>query len=431
MTDQALSKSAPKSAEWKAHWTIVLAAFIGFALPSVTVHATGIFIQPLQDEFGWTRAQITAGLTLAGVLTVPLSPFVGALIDRWGSRALAIPGVLLTSCALASFSLANGSMVQWMALWTVYALVALMAKSTVWTAAINGAFDKGRGLALALTLCGTAFAQMVTPPLAHMLEASFGWRMAFVGLGVIWGVPTVLLVLFFLRDVARDTRTRQMARDGYEAPVAALPGLTIGQAARHPALIRLGIATLITLVLASGMVVHKVPLLVEAGVSRGNAAWLAGMGGIAAIAGKVVTGWLMDRFHAGTIGAVTIAISALAFLALLEPFRTPTLIVLSMFVISYGGGTSLQVCAYLTGVYGGMRNFGKIFGVMASIVALSSGIGPMLTGHVRDVAGSYTPIIWASMIVGLVGAALLVGLGKYPDWRAGETGDSPRPRPLP
>src|SRR5438132_367846 len=85
-------------------------------LALVGSYTTGLFMEPLAKEFGWGRAQISAGLLVTSLMTIPMSPFIGALIDRWGSRRLAIPGMALAIAAVASFALANGNTTQWLLL---------------------------------------------------------------------------------------------------------------------------------------------------------------------------------------------------------------------------------------------------------------------------------------------------------------------------
>ncbi len=410
--------------EWKAYWPLVLACSVGFSFHSVATYSLGLFMTPLSNEFGWNRTQISAGLTVAALLAIPLSPIVGAMIDRWGSRRLAIPGLVLTGGAIAGFGLANGSMTQWLFLWTTYAVLSLGIKSTMWTAAISSMFASSRGMALAVTLSGTAVAQILSPPITHWLIDSLGWRQAFFWLGVGWAAPALVLCVLFLYD-AHDRR-RAAAKAGKPSPVGELTGLSVAQAVRSRALWQVAIATLIIMVLTIGFIVHQVPILTEAGVSRERAAWLASFAGVAGITGKLFTGYLLDRFRANWIGGITMGIAALAFVLLLEPFRSPTAILVAMFVIGYSSGCKLQICAYLTSRYGGMKNFGKVFGVMSSLIAVGAGIGPVLAGAVHDISGSYTPMVLAGIPAALFAGVLLLLLGPYPVW-----GETPEASPAP
>jgi MFS family permease len=409
-------QSETAAAEWRASWSVVMAAMAGFSFYSVGSYTTGLFMEPLAKEFGWGRAQISAGLLITSLMTIPLSPAVGALIDRWGSRRLAIPGTALAIAAIASFGLANGSMTQWLLLWTFYGLASLAIKATVWTAATSNAFTAGRGLALGAVLCGAAVTQTIAPVLAERLIEAFGWRQAYVWLAVGWGGPVLLLIVLFLVEPAY----RQKGQPG-AASVAAeqkilAGGLGFGEAFRNLPLVRVGVSTLLFMFLSVGVLIHQVPILTEAGVSRSHAALLASLGGVAGVLGKLVTGWASDRADGATVGALTLGSAAIAFALLLEPLRSPVTIVVAMIILGYGAGTKMQITAYLTSRYGGMRNFGKIFGVMASLMAVGGGLGPIAAGAVYDHFGSYAHLL----IIGIPGALmcglLLFRLGPYPNW---------------
>lgn len=384
---------------------------------SVTTYGFGLFIEPLTAEFGWSRSQVSSGLSVAALLSVPLAPLLGAMVDRWGSRRLALPGIIMTGLCLTSFSLANGSVTQWLVLWAGYAILSVGVNSTVWAAAISGVFTAGRGLALGVTLSGAALAQVFAPPLAQWLIDGYGWRMAFVGLGVGWGAPALLLCLFFLFDAHDRQRSRQRDKKGPTLRPS-LPGLSIGAACRNLALLRIGAATLIMMILTIAVIVHQVPLLTELGVSRQTAALLAGLTGAAGLVGKLVTGYLMDRMHAGLVSSLTMGVAALAFLMLLEPSRSLPLVVLSMVILGYSSGSKFQICAYQTSRYAGMRNFGKIFGVMSCLVALGAGLGPFVAGLIYDLFGSYRPLVLVGIPASLISGLLLFRLGPYPEWRA-------------
>ncbi|MDE8652706.1 MFS transporter [Novosphingobium album (ex Liu et al. 2023)] len=404
--------------EWKSGWTLVLACSVGFSFFSVLLSATGLFMGPLAGEFGWSRTLLSAGPSIATAVTAILSPFYGALIDRHGSRRLALPGIVLTMGAVALFSFASGSAAQWIGLWVLFGLISTSIKSTIWSAAVVGVFEKGRGLALGLTVAGTAVSQTVVPPLGNFLIGEFGWRAAFVWLGIGWGGLTLLLCWLFLFD-AHDRAKARAARDGQVAAVRGaveLPGLTRAQALRDTALWRVALSTFVVMVLTIGLGIHLFPILTEAGVSRANAAWLTSLSGVAGIVGKLATGALLDRFRPNWIGGVTMGVTAVTFFLLIDGMRSPAAIICAMLVNGYAAGTKTQICGFLTVGYAGMRNFGSIYGAMSALVALASGLGPMIAGMVYDRAGGYEPFLWAGVIGCTLGGALLVSLPAYPKW---------------
>lgn len=402
--------------EWRTHWPLVLASAAGFSLHTVSSYVIGLVMEPLQAEFGWTRAQISVVSVIPAIIMVLLSPSIGGVIDRYGSRRLAIPSLVLTGVSLASISLTNGSLAQWYLLWLFYGLVSLGIKATIWTAAISNAFSAARGLALGVVLCGTAVSQIAAPPLAQWLTDEYGWRQAYLWLGLGWSAPCVLLAIFFLYD-SRDRVRLSMDRRQEEAkPGIVLSGLTLRQALRNVALIRIGVSTLITMFIGTAILIHQVPILTSVGVSRGDAAWLASLSGAAAIGGKLLTGWMADRWNAGLVGALTLLMPVVAYFMLIQPQQLAWWYVIAMMIIGYTTGAKLQICAYLTARYAGMAHFGKIFGVMTSLVGIGGGLGSVVAGSIYDKFGTYGPLLWAGVLTSLSCSALIFRLGSYPVW---------------
>ncbi|HEX7858460.1 MAG TPA: MFS transporter [Sphingobium sp.] len=407
--------------EWKRHWQLVLACSVGFSFMSFMTPAAGIFMESLSHAFGWSRTQLSAGIAISGVLSLLGSPFLGALIDRLGTRRIALPGIVLTALAIVGFSFANGSFAQWIGLWLFWGLVVLLIQSTVWSTAVASVFDAGRGLALGLTLSGTALANVIVPPLTDWLISSFGWRAAYVYLGLGWGGVALILSAFFLFDARDQYRLKGAGGPQARQGSAELPGLTIAQAWRSTELWRVAISSFLILLITIAVLIHQFPILLEAGVPRTKAAWLVSLAGAAGIAGKLVTGALIDRVHARWVGGITLASTAIAYPLLLEPIRSPVLIVIAMMISGYAAGTKIQLCGYLTARYAGLRNYGAIFGFMTSMIALASGIGPLLAGVSYDRYGSYAPLLIAGAVVSVISGILVLSLGQYPDWSTSNT----------
>lgn len=402
--------------EWKRNWPMIIAATIGFSFFSIMPNFIGIYMEPVSNEFGWSRTQMTAGVSLASILTTIAAPFFGVLIDRWGTRRLAIPGILIQSLVVASFGLISGSLTNWIVMWVIYAFGSLAMKSTTWTVAVAGVFTKGRGLALGVVMSGSALTQIIVPPLGNWLIAEYGWRASFAWLGFGWGGIALVLCLLFLYDAHDHMRQARAASPGENLRTVRLPGLTIAEAWRSQALWRIAISTVITMLVTAALLVHQFPILLEAGVSRERAALLASLAGIAGLLGKLITGSLLDRFTPNWVGGLTLSAGAIAFVLLLEPIRTPLLIVLAIIINGYTSGSKLQVCSYLTSRYAGMKNFGTIFGFMASLIALGSGLGPVLGGVSYDLYGNYTLFLIIGIIGSLISGLMIFGLGRYPEW---------------
>lgn len=404
--------------EFRRHWRTLAAAAAGFSFTAVITSGTGLFIGPISAEFGWSRALASSGVSITAALTFLFSPLFGVFIDKWGVRRMAIPGLIMMAVVISSLSQLTGAVWQWFAVWTLYSVATLMTKSTVWTASANSTFDAGRGMALALVMSGSAVAQAFTPMIAEYLIRMHGWRMAFVWLAVGWGTVAVVLCFLWLRDgyeISRQQR-REKGQADRGGVLLDVPGLTVSQALREPALWRIAISTFVIMTVTIGLVVHQVPILTEAGFSRATAALYAVPAGLAGIAGKIVTGWLLDRFAARWVGGLTMAATSLTFLLLLLPDAPTWAVIAALMINGYAGGTKLQLVGYLTAAYSGMRQFGAIFGLMASVIAGGSGLGPVLGGWIYDVWHSYEPGLWVGFVLMLLSSFLLLGLGPYPDW---------------
>lgn len=409
------------AAEWRANWTLVLAASVGFSFFSILIASSGLFFEPLGAEFGWNRTLLSSGPSIASILTAVLGPFLGALIDRYGARRVVLPGLALTMLSIASFAFTTGSQTLWIVMWVAFGIVAVSIKSTAWTAAVLGVFQQSRGLALGLTLSGTAVAQIVVPPLANWLITDFGWRAAFVWLAIGWGGLTFILCVLFLFD-AHNRRPVNASRN--EAIDSTLTGLTSGEALRDSALWRIAASNFVVMLLTMGLTIHLFPILTEAGITRERAALLTSLAGVAGITGKLITGWLLDRFKPNWVGGITLGAAALAFLLLNYGIRSPALIVVAMLVNGYAAGTKTQITGLLTAQYGGMKNFGKIYGVMAALMALAAGLGPTLAGVIYDNAGGYGPFLMVGAVGCVFGGIMMISLPSYPVW--GPRGETAR-----
>ena len=408
--------------EWRSNWTLVLAASLGFSFFSVMLAGTGLFMGPLGKEFGWSRTLLSSGASIATFVTALLGPFFGMLIDRYGTRRLVLPGLVLTMISICAFSLVNGSQAQWLTLWVVFGVVSVTIKSTAWTTAVVGVFEKSRGLALGLTLAGTAVAASVVPPLGNFLITEFGWRAAFVWLSLGWGGVTLLACILFLYDAhdraagKRKADMRAGLTPAVEASAVILPGLSAREAWRDSALWRLAISNFVVMLLTIGLAIHLFPILTEAGVSRTNAAWLTSLAGIAGIVGKLVTGVLLDRFRPNWVGGITLGAAALAFALLLDGIRSPTLIVIALLINGYAAGTKTHITGFLTAGYAGMKNFGAVYGVMSSLMALASGLGPLLAGLTYDLSGGYGLFLVAGTVGCALSGLLIISMPAYPNW---------------
>ena len=402
--------------EWRSYWPTVLAAMIGMSFYTVITYSLGTFIGPLEQEFGWSRTALSSGLTIFAGISMLGGPFVGMALDRFGTRKLAIVGMVLSGAAFASFSLLNGSMAQWIALYVIYGVFALAIKSTIWSAGISSVFTKARSLALAVVLSGSALGQTLAPVIANKLIVAFGWREAYIWLGFGWaGIALVLLMPFYFDAHAR--KAKQAARRTSAAP-AALPGLTIREASRDSRVIRIAAANLLMSIVGSGVSVHLVRVVAENGIAMDSAVDIAATAGLAGLVGKLGFGWLLDRVQGSVIPFAGFAVGALGHFLLIGFIGGAMPLMLGAMCVGFASGAGLQISTYLISRYAGLRNFGAIFGTISSTMMAGTAAGPLIAGSVHDLTGSYDALLMTASPVMLLCALLFVGLGPYPAFAA-------------
>jgi MFS family permease len=400
------------------HWTVVLASALGVGLMSVPSYSNGIFIGPLEKAFGWSRSAISSGMMLNAAAAVTLGPFIGHAIDRLGARRIALGGSVVVVIAIALLATVNASLWSWWAVWTLMALSCVCIKPMVWTAAVSSFFTASRGLALAVTLCGTAIASTIAPIYCNYLIERWGWRAGYLGLAGLLAVAVLpALFLFFFSSL--DQQRSKGARGRPITPVV-LTGLLPREGLTSFRFIRLTVAATTMVMAAVSCMINLVPIIVASGHPRALAASIAGVAGITNVVGRLATGYLLDRVDGNVVAGISVALPVAAFLLLLLAPGSVPAIILAALILGLSIGAELDTVAYLTTRHFGLRSFGLLFGVVGAALGLASALGPLLANYAFDLTHSYTPALWAYIPTSLLGSILFFTLGKYPEFEAAE-----------
>src|SRR5437764_7079800 len=210
-------------------WWIVFATICGLIVGggAINVFAFGVFLKPITTELGVGRAMFSSALTLHAALAALACPAIGWLVDRWGARRVMIPGLFLYAAATASYALIQASpFAVTLLIFALTGLVGGVGTPIPYAAVITKWFDRQRGLALGIGIAGVGLGVALVPQLAAALIAAFGWRMAYVGLGIAVLVVAFVPVAVFLREPPAVAR----AADG--TPAIPLPGIAARDAFR-------------------------------------------------------------------------------------------------------------------------------------------------------------------------------------------------------
>jgi MFS family permease len=416
-------QAACAASEWRRNWTVVLAGALGFALSSVTVYSLGPFIAPLEAEFGWSRAQIASGMTLHSVLGVLLAPVAGIVIDRFGPRRVALLGIVGYWLAFSALATATGSLLVWFGLWFLLAVASAPMKPTTWTTGVSSVFDKGRGLAISVMLCGAALGSSLTPIVATWLIDAYGWRFAYGAM--MTGFVAVVLPIVWLFFTSAADRTRLAVKTPEErAPAAAaLTGLDWRAGLLSWKFVRLGAAATVATLVIISFVSNLIPILSDNGLARSQAAGVAGLIGLSTIVGRLIGGLLLDRVNGALVGGFSLLVPIASALLVLSNPGSVTAASVAVLILGLSLGAELDCVAYLTTRHFGLKNFGTIFGVVSGLLALASGLGPFLANLAYDETGSYRIALQAYVPLSLLASVLFFSMGRYPVFALAKSSD--------
>jgi len=405
-------RSGKALSEWRSHWPVPLAAALGYSTSVIHVYALGPFIAPLQLEFGWSRAQISVGLTLTACLSALFCIPIGLLVDRIGPRRVGLIGVLIMAAASSLLGTATGDIVNWLLLWALVAFGAIWVQATVWTSAVASRFEASRGLAFAVTLSGASVGAIVFPLLGTWLIGNYGWRIGLAALPVVW-IALIFPLLFAGFRGAHDAAP--IARAGTSAAArSALPGLTLAEGFRSPALYKLLLACALFAFTAFGVVVHFVPILTASGATPLAAASIAALIGFFSMFGRLGTGLLLDRYPGHLVGGIVFLMPGVALALLLIDGGNPLYQMTAAAALGLTVGAEVDVIAFLAARHFGLRSFGALYGTLVMALALGIAFGPLTAGAVFDHYRSYSPFLLATIALMAVSAVALFSLGQPP-----------------
>jgi MFS family permease len=280
-------------------------------------------------------------------------------------------------------------------------------QSTVWTSAIASRFHVSRGMALAVALCGGSLSAAVLPWLGATLIEAYGWQRAFPIEAAIWAAMAWPVIFLFFRG-AQDGR--RGAVRGKEPARAVFSGVGFLEGLRSSIYLRLVLASLLYTLSAMALVVHFVPLLAHSGIAKLEAAKIAGLIGIVSIAGRLVTGFMLDRFRGSLVGAVALLLPAIGCLVLIVTGTSVPGALIAAALIGAALGAEVDVIVYLTARHFGLKSFGALYGGTLIALAVGSSIGPLIAARIFDVYGTYTPFMWLTVICTTAGSLALASL---------------------
>ena len=364
-------------------WRVAGAYGAGVFFSTLPFYAFAVFLKPLASELGESRQAVAAAYGAMAAVAALAAPLVGLLLDRRSARSIAAPALALTGCAFASLAAFSPQLGSLYVIFVLLGLGASGGSALAYSRAVSAWFDRRRGLALGLVMSGGALGGMLHPPAAQALIRLFGWRTAYLVLGGVIFVAGVPIVGLFVRECAA---TRAGTGAALLEPVA---GATVAEALRSRVFWILVIVVFGSTLASNGAIVHLSALLTDRGVAAGRAALAVSAMGGASLAGRLATGWLLDRFSAPRVSFALLALAA-AGTALLAGAHSFAAGALAAALIGFGIGGELDVTPYLLARTFGLRSISTLYGLTWTALGLAGAAGPILLGRAFDATGSYT-----------------------------------------
>jgi OFA family oxalate/formate antiporter-like MFS transporter len=412
----ALARVVPFFYGW---WVVLAAAIIILVAGAGPLYVFSTLVDPLEDEFGWSRATIGAGPSIAAVMAGLAVPVAGYLVDRVGVRPLLVAGATLVGGG-------NLALSQVQTLWQFYisaSIIAIgmsVASLQVCQVAIAHWFVNRRGRAVGILGAGEGAAGLMVL-VAALLISFFGWRAGLMIMGI--GQLTICISLAstvrqrpdemgLLPDgepsAAGEVPSRPLldglGAEGGDGSVGHEEGLTAGQALHTRSFWLLAMGLILAWIGALAIIVHVIVYLDEsAGFTEEGAAVIALGIPLGSLVGRVGFGWLADYLNRRWLLAAAWTLQGLGvlvFAAVHSPWQAVGFLV----VFAPGFGGAISVLPTLQADYFGLRAFGTIQGLMWGMSTLAAFVGPIFAGAVYDTMETYRP---AFLIMGL--ACLVAG----------------------
>ncbi len=401
-----------KRGEFALGWKVLVAGFLGTMCGAspVPFNIIGALFGPLNAEVGWSRTEVSAGITVFGIVASLMAPVIGSLADKYGVRKVALCSLAAFAVTLSSLYFTPASIFGYYLLWFFVGLVGIGSTPVTWNRATSMWFIKNRGLALGMMLIGTSVAAFIVPSLAVWAVQNYGWREMFPIVAMLPLLIALPYCFIFFREPRADERPAAIiTSDGQVA------GMTFSEVVKTRHFWILWTSILIIALAYGGAHIHMIPIVMDHGLDPPTAAKMMGVVGLGLMVGRIGVGFLLDRVWGPAIAFPVLCLPAIACFLLMGTSSDMTMITTAAFLLGFAAGAESDLIAFLAARYFGIAHFGRIYGMLYMPFGLFSAVSPLIYGLVRDRTGSYDMMLMAASVMFVVGGVLLLLLGRYPD----------------
>lgn len=367
-------------------------------------YAFSLFYKPLEAEFGWGRGTISWAFTIYFIIQALASPFIGRLVDRYGSRIVITLGGIVCGLGFLWLTFIQ-NLYSFYGSYIVLGLGSTAMGPIPATRAVSNWFARRRGLAIGIMSTGIgAGAFVLSPIVGAYLIPVFEWRASYLALAILFWVLIIPTTLLLIKERPADIG---LYPDGAETPEPAAEvdlssqsssGWTIGMALKTAAFWLISLSFFATNFSHTAAIMHQVNYLTDIGFPMATAAIALGAVGFGSAVGKFFFGWLCDQIQARYAAAICFALqlAGLIVLFIMRPTSPPAMIWLYAILMGFGVGGWLPTMSMLTSTSFGLASYGAIFGGVTLAQSLGDAFGPLVAGQIFDTTQSY---FWAFVML--------------------------------
>lgn len=396
MSDTEGTPVVKKSRIFYGYWIIAVSVLCLGTFSGSGVGSFSLFVNSLQSEFGWGRGEIMLAFTIFFLLTGVAAPLVGSIVDRYGVRGVISAGALVTGLGFVSLYMLQSLWHLYVAYFFIGAGMSAFGHVPA-SAMVTNWFVKKRGTAIGIMSTGIGTGIFVVAPLVGgFLIPAFGWRVAYLALGIMaWGL--IPLAIWVVRTKPAEiglypdgvTSPEEVAEIGASSQTT--KGLNLRAALGTMAFWLVSVTFLISAFSSLGFNQSLVPYLQDADFSVALAASALTILGLGSAIGKFFFGWLCDRIKAKQACALSIVLlSAAAIILMFIRSTSPLAIIwLDAFIFGLGAGGWLPTMSMLVSRNFGLASYGAIIGMVSLLQAIGGAAGPLFSGYMFDTTNTY------------------------------------------
>lgn len=378
-----------------------------FSIVGIMFYGLPFFFDFWVNDFGWNRATVTSGNVFGKLIIGPLFGFAaGWIVDRFGPKRLMIFGILI--CGLAVIGLSRmTSLFEFYALYMLTALGYMCGGPLPNQVLTSRWFNQSRGKAMGFAYLGIGIGGMLVPQIAKWLNKQMDWRSSLVILGSLMIVVALPMALFVKENPAEP------ATGGAKNE----PVISFTSILKNKYFYLLALGSMCSIGAVAGVSQNlKLFFSMDLKYTQAEAANVISLVLGASIIGRLLMGWLADRYSKKYVMILIYSLITIAIL-LLFLVKTPGIIYLFAFLFGIGLGGDYMIIPLMAAELFGVKVMGRVMGLILTVDGLAEALGPVLAGWLRDKNGSYAIGFSALIILSVTGT---IAIALLPKKRAGQ-----------